>query len=87
LKIPALKRGDSIGIEWDDAMTPDMAHWMDASDRVDFREDIKPNRLTGIFLGKDKKYLHVCLCTDAEMDESIGYMLIPVSCITSIRKL
>ena len=87
VKIPALKKGDDIRVEWNDAMTPNVANWMGPEDRVDFREDIKPNRNTGIYLGKDKTYLHMCLCLSAELEDSIGYMLIPMACIASIRKL
>lgn len=87
MKLPKLKRGDSIRVEWWDAMTPRESNWMGPEERVDFRDGIEPNVNTGIYLGSDKLYLYICLCLDAEMEYCVGFMLIPIGCIKTARKL
>jgi len=89
MKIPKIKVGDCIEIEWIDSNSPHPTAWICPKDLI-LRNPVMRIFLVGYFFYKREGYL--CITGDKAISEDFVDVLnrvfyIPFGCIKSIRKL
>lgn len=86
MRLPKLKRGDAILVEWTDASFRENAGWCDENKFL----ELPPVIITSVchFVKKDKDYLYTV--SDRSQTEPVGIMRdlrIPIGCLRRVTKL
>ena len=86
MRLPKLKRGDAILVEWIDAHFRSDAGWCDEDEFL----GLSPVIITSVchFVKKDKDYLYTV--SDRSQTEPVGIMRdlrIPIGCLRRVTKL
>ena len=86
MRLPKLKRGDAILVEWTDASFREDAGWFDENEFL----ELPPVIITSVchFVKKDKDYLYTV--SDRSKTEPVGIMRdlrIPIGCIKQVKKI
>lgn len=90
MKIPKLKVGDKVLVEWIDSFTPNHSDWMDGEGLDDHLRTNLAILTLGFYVGQDKRFLHLCATVGMADGEISGYLnplTIPVGCIEKVKKL
>ncbi|HNQ97807.1 MAG TPA: hypothetical protein PKH81_06930 [Treponemataceae bacterium] len=86
MRLPKLKRGDAILVEWIDAHFLSDAGWRDEAEYV----ELEPITITTVcqFIMRDRDYIYTV--ADRSKTEPIGIMRdlrIPIGCLRRVTKL
>ena len=86
MRLPKLKRGDAILVEWIDAHFRSDAGWCDEDEYI----ELEPVTITTVcqYIMRDKDYIYTV--ADRSQTEPIGIMRdlrIPIGCLRKVEKL